>query len=641
MENEQSKRSTPAVIAFTDTGREYGYNAIKEQVKKPESTILFFHNLFSRTFDSQNYFYRTFQPLELKANEDRNSTVVQIGKESFETEEIMAMLFQHAREMSEKFGEGSIKDCAITVPSFWTRGQRINIISSASAAGLNVLALMNENTGAAFYYGIDRLDNETDHIALFYNLGASYLQVTLAKYNSVKKTVTSTKQIENIEILAHAGDESLGGSLFDSLLASYLADQFKLAHKIDVKNLPKAMARLIQQANLAKKTLSANKSTLVIVNSIYQGLDFKYTLTREEFENLIKPYTERLVSPILEVLKKSGLEISDLDSFEIIGGVSRVPKVQEIIKERLGVEISTHLNGDESIAHGAAIYAANFSSVVQVKPMWLTDICTRVYSAKFSSVSDPEFKKEATLFKYGAKLGSKKKITFGFNKDLVVVIEELVNGEHLGLSSYQVSGIESIGKDEVSLFFSFVLDPSGIPFLHTADAKYEADVKKKDKKQASLADENNTVDEGETEAKETEEPVANSEQADTEQREDQTKDSENDKDSDNKNTTDTKDQTTKEAKSKQTKTKTISLKLQETELEQPKMLEKKDVEKIIKRLESFKESELQARKVAEAKNEIESYIYYITDRLEESSFIKVTSESERKNISEVIETLKE
>ncbi|OMJ91066.1 hypothetical protein SteCoe_6423 [Stentor coeruleus] len=688
VENEQSKRSTPMALAFTDKGRQYGYNALQEQSKRPETTVLFAKNLFGKVYNSDDYFLRTFQPLKIVENSERNSTMIKIGNENYETEEIVAMILEYVKEMSKKFGEGSVKDCVITIPSFWTRGQRIALISSAHAAGLNVLALMHENTGAAFYYAIDRLDNETDHYSLFYNLGASYLQVTLAKYSSVNNT--ANKQLENVEILAHAYDDSLGGSLFDSLLANYLAEKFKEIHSYDITSVPKSMVRLFQQANQVKKTLSANKSVFVIVNSLYKGIDFKYTLTREEFENLIKPYTDRLIKPVFEVLEKSGVEISQVNTLEIIGGVSRIPKVQELLKEKTGIDTSTHLNGDESMAHGAAIYAANFSSVIQVKPMWLSDIGTKTYIAKFYSEDDESWSKEIVLFKEEAKLGGKKKITFSYNRNLVVFIEEEFGDKRIPLCFNEVKGISELEKEQVNLFFSFILDYSGIPFLHAADAKY--DVKKNVEEKQENKDGKKDLAEDGVEGNEEEDSInnddgdkggdkekngdsENTEENVVEESKESTENNEKNENADkgnkenteeNKETTEENKETTEENKKtteknddngendkneeisqekpeettestkpkKKIPSKTVSLKLHEVEIEQPQMITMEKVSEIIKRLKNLKEAELQAKKVAEAKNNIESYIYEVSEKIEDEDFIKFISEAEKDSLSE-------
>jgi hypoxia up-regulated 1 len=405
---------------------------------------------------------------------------------------------------------------------------------------------------------------------------------------------------------------------------------------------------------------------------LYKGIDFTYTLSREEFETMLLPYTDRLTAPIFQVLEKAGLDIKSVHSLEIIGGVSRIPKVQELIKEKTSLEISTHLNGDESMAHGAAIYAANFSSVIQVKPMWLSDITTRTYIARFSSQTESEWNKEANLFKYGTKLGTAKKLMFSHNQDLVVVIEEIRNGEKVPLCSYDVKGVSEIGQQNITLFFNFVIDYSGIPFLHHAEARYEGIAKPAETgmnetnstSEGQNSEENTENDEGkkpENEGGDGNENVNNAEVDDTEEKIEETEEKKEkteekleekkEKNEEKKDkTAENKEETKSSSKAKKTKGKkqskeksqaTVTLKLHEKEIEEPKMLGSKDVSRIIKRLESFKESEVQAKKLSEAKNDLETYIYYSSDKQEEEGFIKVTSPSERKEIASLITEIKE
>ena len=162
-----------------------------------------------------------FIPMELFVTEDQLNLSVKLRDTSFTVDEGVGMILEFVKKLAEKAAEGTIRDCVITVPVYWTRAQRKSLMSAAEAARLNVLSLIHENTAAAFYYGIDRLDNETDHYTLFYNMGASDLEVSLAKYNAaIKKTGKVTnKTLENVEILAHSWDSSLGGRTFDALLA--------------------------------------------------------------------------------------------------------------------------------------------------------------------------------------------------------------------------------------------------------------------------------------------------------------------------------------------------------------------------------------------------------------------------------------
>ena len=192
-------------------------------------------------------------------------------------------------------------------------------------------------------------------------------------------------------------------------------EDFKEKFGADPKESPKAQAKFVKQANILKKVLSASKSTPINMSNVYKGHDFISTFNRESLEKYIEQFRERLVAPIKHVMDKAGLEKDQIDAFEIIGGVVRVPKVQEIIKEELGFDLGVHLNGDESMAHGSAIFAANFTSDIQVKPIWLTDIHSYEVIAEFFDPEDPEFSKRTAAFKENGKLNAKKKVAFSYD----------------------------------------------------------------------------------------------------------------------------------------------------------------------------------------------------------------------------------
>ena len=586
---------------------------------------MFPHNLFGNT--CHKYFDRAFQPLEISINPERNSTNIKILSDKFEVEEIIAMLLEHIKEMSQKFGETTVKDCTITVPSFWNRSQRIALISTAQAAGLNVLSLINENTAAAFYYGIDRFDNETDHYTIFYNLGSSYLQVALAKYSTVNKTSlgSSGKIIENIEILAQTYDDSLGGSTFDSVLAEFLANKFEEIHKHSIKHLPKIMVRLFQQANLAKRILSASRSTLVIVNNIYKGIDFKYSLSREEFEQIISPYEERLIKPILQVLEQSKIEKEKINFLEILGGVSRVPKIQEIIKEKTGFDASTHLNGDEAMAHGAALFGANFSSVVQVKPIWLSDVNKFDVYAKFYELPENKLIHEQVIFDHNWRLAQANIVRLQSKKNIRIVMDDITENEPKPIGVYEISGVENITQENYNLTFTFAVDYSGISFLYASDAEYEIPVKKTHKKLDISGKKKFSTNSTKTNKTATEQDAAKEKSFE-----------------DMIESFEAKEETvTKPEEMFTIERKTIPLTYDYYDQQLPKMLGSSDVRKIRSKLLSFKDDEKKAKELAELKNELESYIYYLVDKNEEQVFMTVTTAEEREALSQEISETKE
>ena len=567
---------------------------MKEQGKRPERALTFTHNLLSNL--SISHFDRVFSPVTLTQNPDRKSILVQVQNLELELEEITAMMIEHIKEMAEKFGETSVKDCAITVPNFWNRDTRIRLINSASAAGLNVLSLVNENTAAAFYYGLDRLDVEKDVFVIFYNLGASYLQATLVRYSTVNNTVgNTTKPVEFVEVLAQTYDENFGGSTFDSVLAEYLADKFEETHKIQVKTNKKVMTRLMVQANIAKKVLSASRTSLVIVNNMHKGIDFNYNLKREELESIVLKYADRIVKPINDAMELGGVSKEQVLFLEILGGVSRIPKVQEIIKERTGFDCSTHLNGDESMAHGSALIAANYSSIVQVKPLWLKDITQRIITAKFFD-SDQNLIEEMKVFDKYSQAGILNYHPLNYTKPLTVHLYE--GEENRPLGYYEITGFDNLTIPDYTIVFTFAIDYSSLSFLYKVDATYIELVNKN----VSYFEENFDLDK---------EPDTKLE---------------------------------KKLKFKQVptnETRLLPLKHQFFHVGTPRLLNTTELKRIKSKLQEFKESEVLAQQLTEAKNEIESYIYSLSEKLDESLFESVTTPEDRAELRSKLTDVKD
>ena len=331
VENSHTKRKTPTAIAFYQDERLFGIDAENIATKAPETTLTHIPRLTGVAFNDTSVTERLeneYFQYKIVENEQRTSISYQVKDQVFTNEEILAQLFEHIKSMVDiQAGSGAnLKDTVITVPAFWNRAQRASIMGAASAAKLKVLNLIHENTAATLYYGAERMDNETDHYAVFYNLGASYLQVSLAKFSSGTKVITKSekKTVENIEILAHAWDSTLGGRNLDAALVQYM-----LSQNSKIQRTPRAYAKLIKQARKTKETLSANRETSFVIESLLEGGDdFKLKLTREDFEAAWEHLVPQLTAPIQSVLDQAGLTKEDIHSYEIIGGSVRVPKVQ-------------------------------------------------------------------------------------------------------------------------------------------------------------------------------------------------------------------------------------------------------------------------------------------------------------------------
>lgn len=381
MTNLQSKRKTPTCLAFYKGERQFGADGYALMGRKPELTIAKFNRLVGRGVEhtitkelNQQYF-----PYEIYNNESIGTTAIKVEETYYTPEELMAMMLQHAKLLTYNHGGKIIKDCVLTVPSSFTQHERNALYTAASIADLNVLSLIEENTAAALQYGIDRA-NDKPHTILYYNMGASSVQVSIVTYSSyIVKEGGKNKTIGQFDVVGKGWDESLGGFNFDVRLTDLLADRFNeiWAKKVAAKgkgevagNLKehfRPMTRLRLEANKIKEVLSANNEYPVKSEQLFADIDLVTKVTRVEFENACQDLFDRLTRPIDVALAMANLSISDLNGVELLGGSVRIPKVKKLIdeyfkKDNNNVEVGQHLNGDEAMALGASFRAANIST---------------------------------------------------------------------------------------------------------------------------------------------------------------------------------------------------------------------------------------------------------------------------------------
>lgn len=638
------------MVAFTPKERLFGADAQVLRVKSPQLSVAYSLRLLGQPFNSTAVNARIVQeswPYELVEDLERGTFNYTINGETYSVESVVGMALENLKGLSEAQADGAVKDCVITIPPFFTRTQRMELVQVAEAAGLNVISLIHENTAAALYHGIDRLDNETSYFAIIYNLGASYLQVSLVKYSALEVKISrgNSRNVESIEVLAHAWDSELGGSTFDTLIAELLAKEFKDKHGIDPHSNARAMAKLGKKANEVKKTLSAAKSTQVYIEALLDGKDLVTTVTRETFESLLEPLVARLIKPIEDVLAQSGVSIDEVNDIELVGGVARVPKVQDAIKQLTKKDLSTHLNGDESMAHGAALFAANYTSEVQLKPMYLTDVVTFDIEGEFTD--DKELNKKTTIFKKGAKLGTKKKITLSHGQNFKCIIKNVYAETAVPVDLYSLEGVVEFSEKHQQVpvsHLTFVLTLDGFAYLHEAEARVEVEevVKEKAKIEKDSTKQNDGVKET-SEQSETENQADSQEDAQAPESGEsvsEKQDSPGDQDSSESESSDaTQDLPNEEAAStseytERTVKKTIKDKLSvvKEELEHPRTLTRDNIRTLQKLFKRLITDDKARKRLAEAKNEVEGLVYYIKDKLSEDEFITVTTEAERQDL---------
>ena len=454
VENEQSKRSTPMAFSLSDQGRLFGIKASSELIKRPESSLNVIKQVLGKSFDDpyvSSLLTESYNIFEVEASAFSGIRYNLQQNKTFEVEEVMGMVLEHIKEMTDTFTAAGIKDCAISIPASFSRSQKLSLMSAVQLSGLNLLGLIHDNSAAALYFALDRQDSDTDYVIVIYNIGSSYIQVSAIDYWGYMK---DGKYISHVEVLGHEFQEGFAGNFINYEMAEQILADFIEKHSMDPRTNARAMARLLKEVNLAKKTLSANKSVVVRVENILKGVDLVYEFQRDYLDQIIEKYREQITSPLRVLLNRLGLSLKDINSFEIIGGVSKIPKVQDLLESTAGARFSTHIDPNEAIAHGAALYAAKDSITVTVKPLLLTDVYTCLTSVSQRS-------QQTLVFDKSSKLASRRTITVDLEEGETIGLENQCGGDRNLFYQYTFDKYGEITLD-------FVLDKNGLPFLSKA-----------------------------------------------------------------------------------------------------------------------------------------------------------------------------
>lgn len=342
--------------------------------------------------------------------------------------------------------------------------------------------MLSENTGSAVKYAFERKDKSKLNIML-YNMGGQSTKASIVSLEGTDAThfgKNVTKQ--KLDVLGETWDTTLGAYELDLCLSDMIATRFdNISKKDSVKTITKAMLRTTREAKKFKEILSANKNTMANVEELSYGIDFAKKIDRVEFESECRHLFDRVIKPVEDVLAKANMEKSEIDLIEIIGGGVRIPRVQEQIKNYMGKDVSMHLNGDDSMALGSSLIAANLTSTFRVLvpevndgPNYRTDIEINGLS------NDDEFQKSTTLMKEKTRYGHKKLINLKHNKDikakLVIPAPEhnTKNGDYW--LEYEVTGVNPVIENpkhvnytNPTISLGFAMSHVGIPNLNKAE----------------------------------------------------------------------------------------------------------------------------------------------------------------------------
>ncbi len=349
--NAEGMRTTPSIVAFTKDGqRLVGQPAKRQAVTNPENTIFSIKRFMGRSHNEVKEEEKMVPySVEGGANE---SIIVKSGNKSYTPPEISAMILQKLKETAESYLGEKVTDAVITIPAYFNSSQRQATEDAGKVAGLNVLRIINEPTAASLAYGLQKKKNEK--IAI-YDLGGGTFDISILEVSEPDKDQWV------IEVKATNGDTHLGGDNFDQRIVNWLADEFKNETGIDLRNDKMALQRLKEAAEKAKCELSSNVKTeinLPFVTADASGpKHLVKELTRAKLEQLVDDLVQRTAEPCKTALADAGLSASDIDEVVLVGGQTRMPKVQELVKELFGKEPHKGVNPDEVVAIGAAIQA--------------------------------------------------------------------------------------------------------------------------------------------------------------------------------------------------------------------------------------------------------------------------------------------
>lgn len=363
IENAEGARTTPSMVAFSDEGeRLVGQPAKRQAVTNPENTLFAVKRLIGRRYTDPTVGKdKDLVPFKI-VKADNGDAWVEANGDQYSPSQVSAMILQKMKETAESFLGETVEQAVITVPAYFNDAQRQATKDAGKIAGLEVLRIINEPTAAALAYGLDKHEGQT--IAV-YDLGGGTFDVSVLEIGDGVFEVKSTN-----------GDTFLGGEDFDMRLVDYLADEFKKEQGIDLRGDKLALQRLKEAAEKAKIELSSATQTEINLPFITADASgpkhLTLKLTRAKFEALVDDFVQRTIGPCKSALKDAGISASEIDEVVLVGGMTRMPKIQEVVQKFFGKEPNKGVNPDEVVAMGAAIQAGVLQG--DVKDVLLLDV---------------------------------------------------------------------------------------------------------------------------------------------------------------------------------------------------------------------------------------------------------------------------
>ncbi|XP_061658584.1 hypoxia up-regulated protein 1 [Syngnathoides biaculeatus] len=517
--NKESRRKTPAAVCLKENERLFGDNALGVSVKNPKTVYRHLRNLMGKKHDNlQVTLYRKqFPEHQLQVDPVRETVYFKASEKlQYTPEELLGMMLNYSRGLAQDFAEQPIKDAVITVPAFFNQAERRSFLHAAHMAGLKVLQLINDNTAVALNYGVFRRKDidSTGKNVMFYDMGSGSTTATIVTYQTVKTKESGTQP--QLQIRGVGFDRGLGGFEMDLRLRDHLVRRFNEQKKTskDVRENHRAMAKLLKEAQRLKTVLSANIEFMAQVEGLIDEIDFKAKVTRAEFEELCADLFERVPRPVQDALTASEMNLDEIEQVILVGGSTRVPKVQEVLLKAVGKEeLGKNLNADEAAAMGAVYQAAVLSKAFKVMPFLVRDAAVFPIQVEFTREVEEDAAKalkhnKRILFQRMAPYPQRKVITFNrYNDDFAFNInygdlsflsqEDLSMFGSLNLTTVNLSGVgTSFQKhsqaESKGIKAHFNMDESGILLLDRVESVFETAVEEKEE-ESTLTKLGNTI----------------------------------------------------------------------------------------------------------------------------------------------------